>query len=49
MSEGLDFLKALEGEYLKDYSTCIVKDEIGGTQIESNRVAAIFNYKKKGG
>ena len=48
MTEGFDFLHALDGEYLKDYSQCIVKDEMGTSQIESNRVAAIFNYKKKG-
>lgn len=48
MSDGFDFLHALDGEFLKDYSQCIVKDEVGVSQIESNRVAAIFNHKKKG-
>lgn len=29
MSDGMDFLHALDGEYIKEYSHCIVKDEIG--------------------
>lgn len=29
MSDGFNFLHAPEGEFLKDYSHCIVKDEVG--------------------
>ena len=47
MEEGFNFLNAIDGGELKDYSHCIVKDEMNNTQIDSNRVASIFNFKKK--
>jgi hypothetical protein len=47
MQDGFNFLNAGDGDDLKDYSHCIVKDEMNKTQIDSNRVASIFNFKKR--
>ena len=47
MQDGFNFLNAGDWDDLKDYSHCIVKDEMNKTQIDSNRVASIFNFKKR--